>query len=270
MKNSGLEIEEIFNKMQDLTSEGKNRLQNFINFSGEKILCADNDSTIMDGEIVDVLAQIVGGNSAKEIASITNACMDGKVNMSFEESLKKRIKILVKNGLVKTHLQKCIESLNFSHGFESLVEKMLETYGTLENKVFILSGGFEEVIKPKIFELNLPETEKQILSNQVFANAFLFENDKVVGVDFHSEEKNMWREFAKLIKIQKLRELGLISNSAKILALGDGSNDVSMIINESEGLFVSYSGVVTRKNTIEKSCGIECKDFFEVGRILLG
>ena len=270
MKNSKSKLTNICGSMKYLTLEGKCKLKNFIDFSGEKILCVDNDSTVMDGEIVDTLAEIIGDDSAEEIAEITNICMNGKIEISFEESLRRRIDSLVKKGLDKSHIKKCVNGLNFSEGFEDLVKKIFDVYGTVENKIFILSGGFEEVIKPKIFELNLAENEKKILTNQVFANTFIFQGDDVIGVDFVNKEKNMWQDFAKAIRIKKLREVGLISDSAKVLALGDGSNDVDMVGDRDEGLFVAYSGVVARGNTIEKSCGVECGDFFEAGKILFG
>lgn len=270
MENNKFKIDNVCSEMNNLTLEGKNKLNKFINFSGKKVLCVDNDSTVMDGEIVDVLAQIVGGSSADEIYEITNDCMDGKIKMSFEESLRKRINILVNNGLNKNHIKECVDILNFSYGFEDLVKNVIKNHETVKGKIFILSGGFEEIIKGKIFELDLVNYEKEILANQVFANSFIFDDEKIIGVDFENEEKNMWRDFAKGLRIKKLRELGLISNSARVLAVGDGSNDVDMISDESEGLFVAYSGVVARENTISKSCGLECKNFFEVGNILFG
>lgn len=270
MKNKNLKTKDICKNMQCLTAEGENKLRNFLDFSGEKVLCADNDSTVMDGEILDIIADVVGNGAGEAVAKITEDRMNGVSDISFGESVRQRVDILVEKGLDRSHVEQCADILNFSQGFEDLVRKTIDIHGSVKNKIFILSGGFEEVIKPKIFELDLVESEKEILAEQVFANSFVFDGNNVVGVDFDSEEKNMWRDCAKLIRIGKLRDAGLISDLAKVLALGDGSNDCDMIGDDNEGLFVAYSGVVARGNTIDKSCGVECRDFFEVERIFFG
>lgn len=230
-----------------------------------KILITDSDSTLMKEEILDEVALFSGKEVFYEIEKITNAQMNNEINISFYESLKKRVDILVKakNKITKTDLKYIAKNnLNFSDGVDFVLQKIIKDKKTLKNNFFIFSGGFGEVIKEKINELNISDLEKNILKNQVFANYFSYnENNEIIGVDL--KKSCMYKENAKYIMTKELISKGIIPKDEQIIGLGDGSNDVNMIPPEN-GLFVAYTGNVYRENTVKKADGRVVKNFFEI------
>lgn len=252
-----------------ITEKGQDILQRFVSFAGEKILVTDNDSTVMTGEIIDTLAEILGKNAQKKIEEITNIQMNGGSRWTFKESLEMRVNILIQEKFSEKHIQECIEKMKFSEGFENLIQKILDEKKTLKNNIFILSGGFEEVILGKIHYLQIPASEKNIFSEQVFANKFLYsKNSEISGIDFSEFKNKMWTETAKRDKVLWLEKTQKILVTQKILAVGDGSNDIGILPSEERGLFVAFTGTVARENTIQKAHGVCAQNFQEISDLM--
>jgi phosphoserine phosphatase len=230
-----------------------------------KILITDSDSTLMKEEILDEVSLFVGKEVFFEIEKITNIQMNGEINLSFYESLKKRVDILVKSKIKVTkkdlkHIAKY--SLNFSEGVEFILKEIIKRDKTLKNNFFIFSGGFGEVIKEKINELDISNYEKNIIKNQVYANYFSYnEKDEVIGIDF--DKSCMYKDNAKYLMTKSLIEKGIIPKKKEIIGLGDGSNDIGMI-PPNRGFSIAYIGNVYRENTVEKAEGRSIKNFFEL------
>ena len=253
-------------------------------------LITDNDSTLMQQEILDEIARFAGSEALKKIEDITNSQMNGVFSnknpkLTFLQSLETRVNILVnhttkkKQPITKSDLQKIAKTqMNFSENAEKLLQIIIEKHGSLKSKFFIFSGGFKEIIFYKIDELNIPETEKIILKNQTYANCFKFtentNNPAITGLDI--ENSQMLSETAKLDKTNFLIENNLIEyhpestegkKIIKIIGLGDGSNDVGMV-PEKYGFCVAYTEHAYRENTVKKANNITANSFIEVQKYL--
>ena len=234
-------------------------------------LITDNDSTLMEQEILDEIARYAGSHVFEEIQNITNMQMNGSAshhpekNMTFRESLEKRVNILVqsKRKITIQDLMKISrEKMSFSEGAEACIQNIIEQCGSLKGKFFIFSGGFQEIISKKVEELHISKSEIEVLKTQIYANCFAYNKSReICGVDW--EKSVMWQENAKQNMTKKLIEKGIIKIDTKIIGLGDGSNDIGMVPEE-YGYCVAYTGIVKRQNTIEKAKGKTANNLYEV------
>ena len=132
----------------------------------------DYDSTFIKVESLDELARLSKTSSAKvnnKIKEITNLGMEGKI--SFSESLQKRI-ILINSD--KDDIEKTVSFLkkNISESFIRNMSFIRKNH----NKIFIVSSGFHELIDPIVKEYG-------IISQNIYANNFLYKNNKIIGFD---------------------------------------------------------------------------------------
>eukprot|EP01138_Halocafeteria_seosinensis_P016496 gb/GECG01016827.1/.p1 GENE.gb/GECG01016827.1/~~gb/GECG01016827.1/.p1 ORF type:complete len:202 (+),score=32.22 gb/GECG01016827.1/:1-606(+) len=121
-------------------------------------ICFDVDSTVLDGEGVDALAEMTG--KGKEVAELTNNAMQG--TMLFQDAIRKRLDIMQPT---RKHLDDIIqnEKLELTDGVAKFIEA-LQKRGT---KIYLVSGGFREMILPYARRLNIPE-------ENVYANVIIF------------------------------------------------------------------------------------------------
>ena len=97
-----------------------------------KLCVFDFDSTLMDGETIDLLAQAVGKEA--EVSAITEAAMRGELD--FFEALSKRV-LLLKGLRVEKMLDVC-HTLPLMPGAEETVSGLKQR----GYRVVIFSGGF--------------------------------------------------------------------------------------------------------------------------------
>lgn len=96
-----------------------------------RLVCFDMDSTLIQTEVIDELAELAGvGN---EVKAITESAMQGELD--FKESFIQRMKLL--KGLSEEVLQKVAHNLPITKGAKRLIDT-LNSYGF---KTAILSGG---------------------------------------------------------------------------------------------------------------------------------
>ena len=169
-----------------------------------KLAVFDFDSTLMDGETLDIIAKET--EYYKEIKEITEKGMKGEID--FFESLISRVALL--EGMKLKKVNKICESLPIMNGAE-------ETIKELKNKNYkcvCFSGGFKNATSIFVQKLKL---------DGEFSNIFHTKNNiltgKVGGEMMFSDSKgNM------LLALQKL--LNISYNDT--LVVGDGANDLSM------------------------------------------
>lgn len=240
-------------------------------------LITDNDSTLMQEEILDEIARFAGDSLLQQIEEITNKQMNGESTtpITFQESLEKRVDLLVQytkehnTPITKKDLKYiATHSMHFSNHVEELLQNIIASHNSLQSKFFIFSGGFKEIIFFKIEELNISKKEKEILKNQTYANCFSYSTqNEIIGLDI--ENSQMLSETAKLDKTNFLIQNNLIEfgNTIKIIGLGDGSNDVGMVPDK-YGFCVAYTEHVYRENTVKKAKNITAKSFYDVEQYL--
>jgi D-3-phosphoglycerate dehydrogenase len=201
-------------------------------------LILDFDSTIIQGETLDILAEIALENCANkneivsEIAKITALGMEGKLD--FAESLVKRLNLFKCN---KTHIEITINELS------NLVSKSIKNNKQFLSKnssnIFIISGGFTEIIAPIALDLGLKK-------ENIFANTFLYDKDQnIIGVDkenFLAQSKG---------KIKAAKSLNIDSSNAH--AIGDGYTDLELKLEGVVSKFFCYIETIERKKVCSQA-----------------
>ena len=173
----------------------------------------DYDSTFIKVESLDELSKISNGNDENinnKISEITNLGMEGKI--SFSDSLRKRIELIECN---KEDIVKTVEILEkkVSDSFKNNVSFLKNN---AEN-ILIVSSGFHELIEPIVIKYGIKK-------ENIFANKFLYDNDKVIGYD----KKNPLSKSQGKVNI--LKELKL---KGEVHVIGDGYTDYEI---KKEGL----------------------------------
>jgi len=169
-----------------------------------KLAVFDFDSTLMDGETIDFLAEPLG--LKEKVAIITERAMRGELD--FFESLTTRVQLL--EGLSIETVDTICQNLPFMPGAKETIAE-LKSFGY---KVVVFSGGFR----------NATSYAKEILGFDADFSNVLHSKDGVltglVGGD-------MMFDFSKGDMLQRLQAL-LGITSKDTLVVGDGANDRSM------------------------------------------
>ena len=179
----------------------------------KRILIADMDSTIIENESLDDLADIAGLKSQVEV--ITEKAMRGE--MDFKIALKERVRLL--KGQPETILDRfLLEKIKITDGAFCLI-KTMKTQGAM---TALVSGGFsqitEHVAKKVGFDINL-------------GNQLLISDKKITG-----------EISTPILNAQSKKEtLHSISNSQNVkindtIAVGDGANDIPMLQSAGTGV----------------------------------
>ena len=181
----------------------------------KRLLIADMDSTIINVECIDELADFAGAKA--QVSEITERAMRGELD--FEAALRERVAML--KGLPLADLQRAYdERVRLNPGARTLVRTMT-AHGA---KAFLVSGGFSfftsRVAQAAGFDANR-------------ANTLIETGDVLAGT---VGEPILGRE-AKLAALrEEAAALGIPLSAT--LAVGDGANDLAMI--EAAGLGVAY------------------------------
>ena len=209
------------NKMQAMFIELSSRLSIDISFQEDNIfrrtrrlICFDMDSTLIETEVIDELADRAG--VGKEVREITEAAMRGEID--FHESFTRRVALL--KGLDVSVMKDIAENLPMTEG----IDRLMKTLKTVGFKIAILSGGFTyfgEYLKRK-FGIDY-----------VYANELEVVDGKLTG-----------RYIGDIVdgkrKAELLRLLAQIENVniAQTIAVGDGANDIPML--NTAGLGIAF------------------------------
>ena len=196
---------------------------NFLNISSprkKKILVCDMDSTIIEEESLDEIAEEAGiGN---EIKNITKRAMSG--DLDFKDALLKRIKLL--NNYPLENIFKLNHKIRFNDGAKELVEKMRAN----SCKTVLISGGFSPSVS---------YVAKKIGFDYYHSNNFLYKKKDGKIVLNGCVQKPILNKNSKLeITKSYLKKLDLTLND--VISVGDGANDISLI--KHSGIGASYKG----------------------------
>ena len=181
----------------------------------KRLFVADMDSTIIEQECIDELADYVGLKA--HVAAITERAMRGEI--AFEPALRERVALL--KGLPVATVEEVIaKRIALTPGGRTL----LATMRANSAHTCLVSGGFTLFTGPVAAMAGFDEHR---------GNTLIVEDGKLAG---RVQEPVLGRE-AKLATLIELRDrLGLAPQET--LAAGDGANDLAMI--EAAGLGVAY------------------------------
>ncbi len=181
----------------------------------KKLLVADMDSTIIQCECIDELADFAG--LKEEISAMTKAAMQG--NVDFEQTLRDRVALLA--GLEATALEKMYrERLALTPGAVPLIRTM-NAKGAM---TVLVSGGFT-FFTGKVAAL----TGFQVNRGNILEISDGRLTGKVLPPIVDSR--------TKIDSLIEFRNKGGLSK-AETLAIGDGANDIPMI--REAGLGVAF------------------------------
>lgn len=178
-----------------------------------RLICFDMDSTLIQTECIDELAERAG--VGEQVRAITERAMRGEID--FRESFTERVALL--KGLDQSVMQDIAEHMPITEGVPRLM-KVLKTCGY---KIAILSGGFTyfgEYLQ-RLFGIDY-----------VYANELEIDEEgkltgRYVGDVVDGKRK---AELLKLIaQVEKV-------NLAQTIAVGDGANDLPMISEAGLGI----------------------------------
>lgn len=211
-----------------------------------RLFIADMDSTIVSGETLDDMAELVGIGS--QVASITERAMQGELD--FEAALRERVKML--KGCPASLINKAVNNLKLNNGAVELLSHLKD-----KNVYCVLiSGGFtqftsviaeklgfdahfgnELLISPKISTGELPFFGQ---TGPLIPNP----NDLIIMGEVGTPIID------KQFKRNKLQELQSAMNLQhdQIIAIGDGANDLPML--QSTELGIAYHGKELLKNNL--------------------
>jgi phosphoserine phosphatase len=181
-----------------------------------KVLAMDMDSTLINIECIDEIADAVGKKS--EVSEITEAAMRGEIK-DFSESLRRRVALL--KGVPAAALDEVFSRrLHLNPGTKELIA------GAHARGIhtLLVSGGFTFFTQKLQAQLNLSETHANQLE---IIDGFL--TGQVLG--------NIVDGAAKAAYVEA-RCLALGANKHAAIAMGDGSNDLLMM--QGAGLSIAY------------------------------
>jgi len=209
-----------------LTERLRFKFQNFSNFDvfiqpndsfrKKRLLVADMDATMIEGETLDELAGHF--NLKDKIAPITAAAMRGELD--FHEALRMRIKLL--EGVPAAAVYEMVPQVRYSKGARTLVQTMNRNGA----KCVLISGGFD------------------MFTSHVASGLGFYKN---IGNRLGIQDGRLTGEVIPPI-VDKLTKKKTVEDESRLLgfdpqaavAVGDGANDIPML--ETAGAGVGYYG----------------------------
>ena len=188
--------------------------------SDYKLIAFDMDSTLINIECVDEIADAVGRKT--EVAAITEAAMRGEI-ADYKESLRMRVALL--KGVSVASMESVYqERLRLNPG----AAKLVAACKAAGLKVLLVSGGFtffsdrvRETLGIDFTRSNVLEIENGLLTGRMVNQPW---GDLCDG----AEKRKML--------LQTCADLGI--NAQQTIAMGDGANDLPMM--GAAGLSVAY------------------------------
>jgi phosphoserine phosphatase len=179
----------------------------------KKLLIADMDSTMIHQECIDELGVMAG--VGERIKDITARAMHGELD--FEGALKERVGLL--KGLDENVIAQVLRTrITFMEGGKTLI-KVMKTHGAY---AALVSGGFTAFTGHVAGILGFNEDR---------ANTLLFKDGKLTGevaLPILGKEAKV----DSLLRICKARNI----TPDDVLAVGDGANDIPMLLEASMGV----------------------------------
>ncbi len=180
----------------------------------KKLLVADMDSTIIEQECLDEVADVAG--IKPRIAAITERAMRGELD--FAEALRERIRLL--DGFPEDALSDIMATrISLTPGARTLVATMQE-HGAF---TLLVSGGFT-FFTSRVAEMAGFDAHQ--------GNELMFEAGRLRGV----AEPILGREAKRTALAAEVARRGI--EAADVMAVGDGANDLAMM--EAAGLGVAF------------------------------
>jgi phosphoserine phosphatase len=199
-----------------------------------RLVVMDVDSTLIDGEVIDLLAARAG--CSEQVAKVTAATMRG--DLDFAASLRERVALLA--GLDEQVLAEVRQQLRLARGARTLIR----TLRRLGYRCGIVSGGFTQITDGLVAGLGL---------DYAAANTLEITGGKLTGrlsgpVIDRSGKAEALRQFAAQAGVPL----------SQTVAIGDGANDLDMIA--AAGLGVAFNAKQVLRDAADASVSVPYLD----------
>ncbi|WP_338101888.1 phosphoserine phosphatase SerB [Methanolapillus millepedarum] len=191
-----------------------------------KLVVFDMDSTLIDAEVIDELANAAG--AAAEVSKITRLAMNGE--MDYTESFQKRVAFL--KGLSYEKAMDAVSKIQIMPGAPELID-------------FIHSTGSKTAMITCGFNLVADRVERELNLDYVFSNELVVKDGLLTGEatgllrTTNSKEK----VFEKIVEEHGFR-------FSECVVVGDGANDICLFKR------AGYSIAFNAKPTVQKHANI--------------
>jgi len=199
------------------------------------LLAVDMDSTVITIECIDEIADYAGRKT--EVAAVTQAAMRGEID--WPESLRRRVEALA--GLPESVLERVWrERLRLTPGAEALVAAARRA----GLKTLLVSGGFT------YFTDRLRE---RLGFDEAWSNELVIENGRLAG----RVTGPLVDAAGKASHVARMRG-ALALGKDRVIAIGDGANDLAMMAEAGTSIAFHAKPVVRREATYALShAGLE-------------
>jgi len=182
---------------------------------GRRLIVMDVDSTLIQGEVIEMLAEEAG--CGDEVARVTEAAMRG--DLDFEESLRERVALL--EGLEVSAVDRVWDRLRLAPGARTMVR----TLKRLGYQFAMVSGGFTQLTDRIAADLGIDYA----VANELEVADGRFTGRVVGPVVDRAGKAAALRRFADRAGIPV----------AATIAIGDGANDLDML--SAAGLGIAFN-----------------------------
>jgi phosphoserine phosphatase len=190
---------------------------------GSRLIVMDVDSTLVQGEVIEMLAAHAG--CLEEVAAVTEEAMRG--DLDFEASLRRRVALL--EGLDAAVLDDVYDEIVLAPGARTMVR----TLKRLGYRFAIVSGGFSQVTDRIAADLGIDFSA---------ANQLEVVDDRLTG-------RIVGRVLDRAGKAEALRRFADRAGVAlgATVAVGDGANDLDMLATAGLGIAFNAKPVVKQQ-----------------------
>lgn len=209
-----------------------------------RLIAFDVDSTLLRVESLDTALEAAlrahpdGAAARKRLHDITNAGMTGR--MALRESLEARLELA---SLDRSGVESVAQLLRkrVTPGMASLLGRLRARGDGLH----AISGGFADLVEPVLTDLGFQRGD-------IHANRFLWEGDRVVGLDTDSP---LSRNGGKAEVLERIA-----GASSETIIVGDGMTDFEAFESGAADRFIGF-GLIARRDVVVAACEYSGADY---------
>lgn len=176
------------------------------------LLVMDADGTLFEQEVIDELGALA--HVPDQVAAITARAMNGELD--FAQALRERVRLL--RGLPNSAIDGVRHGITITRGARTLVDT-LHAHGW---RVGVVSGGFHDVLDPIARDLGL---------DHVLAHRLQWHDGTLTG-DIEGTVVDRDAKRDTLVAWAHLNGIDM----AQTVAIGDGANDIAMLLTAGLGI----------------------------------